>query len=76
MQDLQSFYHSEWTSTFIPAYIMQVGVNASPWSPSFNTIDVMQQIRDTIYPNSDHVLDKDSAVYRIVSNCSLLTYQY
>jgi hypothetical protein len=52
---------------------MQVGADFSPWSPTFDTIGVMQEVRDAVYPNSEHVLDKDSAVYHIVSRCSLLT---
>jgi hypothetical protein len=28
---------------------------------------MMQQLRDELYPNTEHVVDKDSAIYPIVS---------
>lgn len=67
MQDLPSFYHNAWSSTFLPTYILQVGADDSPWSPTFNTIKTMQEVRDEVYEASEHVIDKDSAVYHIVS---------
>ena len=68
MQDLPTFYHSAWTSTFLPTYIMRVGADDSPWSPTFDTIKAMQEIRDEVYETSQHLIDKDSAVHHIVGH--------
>lgn len=69
LKDLPSFYHTNalWTTTFLPAFIKLLGENESPWNPTFNTVDVIQQLRDDIYLESTHTIDKKSAVYRLVS---------
>lgn len=70
MQDLEEFYleSDTWSSIFVPSYIARVGTDPNPWAPKFNILEVMQELRDKAYPNTTHILDKQSPVYHIVSH--------
>lgn len=74
MVDLEPFYHTAWAPTFVPSYIDCIGSNTSPWAPTFDIIAVLQELRDRIYPSSEHVIDKDGAVYHLVSSSRLFLH--
>ena len=67
MIDLPKFYIKLWAPVFVPRWIELIGADPSPWAPSFDVLQGLQELRDEVYPNSDHPLDKKSDVYKIVS---------
>jgi hypothetical protein len=63
---LEEFYLKTWSSTFIPSYIQLIEADENPWSPTFNDVNTLQRLRDTLYPDTEQIIDKKSAVYRLV----------
>lgn len=67
LKDIPAFYRDKWSSHFIPMLINWVGADPKPWDPTFNITTVLQEIRDTIYEDYDHVIDEGGWLDRLVS---------
>lgn len=62
VKDLKPFYRNIWASHFLTAYIDRLAADSSPWDPTFDNLQVLQELRDRLYPDTEHVLDDEETV--------------
>jgi hypothetical protein len=66
--DLEDFYclGDRWVKEFLPTFIERFGVSETPWDFP-DTTKVIQEVRDEVYSDTEHVVDEKGPVWALVS---------